>query len=81
MTRGFKAPQPGVYLQAGDVWKYGTTVNPLTRYSQSFLNRYNLRYTTDTVGNVGHTLSSERNKILGYLQQAGSLPPGNKIIR
>ena len=34
MKRGFAEPQGGVWLNAGDVWKYGTTKNPATRYSE-----------------------------------------------
>lgn len=37
MKRGFKEPQGGVWLNEGDLWKYGTTKNSATRYSHSFL--------------------------------------------
>ncbi|MGE3467403.1 MAG: RHS repeat-associated core domain-containing protein, partial [Pyrinomonadaceae bacterium] len=38
MERGSKQPVGEIFLHRGDVWKYGVTQNPATRYSQSFLN-------------------------------------------
>jgi RHS repeat-associated protein len=83
MKRGFTEPQGNIWLNVGDVWKYGTTKNPLTRYPQSFLNEtgMGLRYERQFAGTLEEVLTAERNKILDYLQQAGVLPPGNKIIR
>jgi hypothetical protein len=81
MQRGFKQPQAGIWLDAGDVWKYGTTKNPTTRYSQSFLDKWGLQYEKQMGGTLQEALSSENSSILKYLDQRGTLPPGNKIIR
>ncbi len=37
MVRGYSQPQFITYLEQGDVWKFGTTANPGTRYSTSYL--------------------------------------------
>jgi hypothetical protein len=66
-----------------DVWKYGTTKNPVTRYrySQSFLDEWGLRYDRQFSGTLPQALSAERTNILNYFRQGGTLPPGNKIIK
>ena len=81
MKRGFKEPQGGVWLSEGDVWKYGTTKNPATRYPLSFLDKWDLRYRTESVGTLGEALSAEKSGILGYREEYGNLPPGNKIVK
>jgi hypothetical protein len=81
MQRGFSEPQGGVFLNAGDVWKYGTTQNPATRYSQSFLDDWGLRYEMQTSGTLPEALAAEKSQILQYLNKNGVLPPGNKIIK
>lgn len=83
MKRGFSESQESIWLNAGDVWKYGTTKNPATRYSQTFLQETGggLIYERQFAGGLGDALSSEKNAILDYLKQNGVLPPGNKIIK
>lgn len=36
-----------VYLKADDVWKYGETINPGSRYNQSWLESNNLIFVPD----------------------------------
>ena len=81
MVRGFEEPQAGVWLDVGDVWKYGQTQNPATRYSQAFLDEWGLLYQKQFSGTLQEALSAEKNQILNYLYENGVLPPGNKIIR
>ena len=81
MKRGFAEPQGEAFLKAGDVWKYGTTKNPATRYSQSFLDELGLRYEPEFKGTLPEALSAEKQKILNYLDESGVLPSGNKIIK
>jgi RHS repeat-associated protein len=81
MQRGFREPQAGIWLNAGDVWKYGTTQNPATRYSQTFLREWGLRYAPQSSGTLQEALAAERASILRYFYQHGRLPPGNKIRR
>lgn len=84
MQRGFKEPVGNVFLRQGDVWKYGETKNPLTRYSQSFLDntgtglRFDSQFKTPSYKDV---MQAENFKLVQYKQQFGKLPPGNKITR
>ena len=81
MERGFKHPQYAVFLKEGEVWKYGKTINPTTRYSLDWLRRMRLRYEPQYAGSVNSALALERAKIEGHFDQCGSLPPGNKVRR
>jgi len=83
MKRGFANPQELSWLNKGDLWKFGTTKNPLTRYSQSFLDNTGagLRYTTEFSGTLKQATTLERMKILNFRGQNGFLPAGNKIVR
>jgi len=85
MTRGSKAPTGITWLEKGDVWKFGTTKNPATRYSDSFLRNtgdHGLRYSTEWQGTASEALQLENMKILNFQSQTGGvLPAGNKIVR
>ena len=84
MTRGFKDPTAITWLEKGDVWKFGTTKNPLTRYSQVYLDNigeYGVKYTTEFTGTLGEALQLEGMKIRNFIFQNGILPAGNKIIK
>ncbi|WP_157203499.1 hypothetical protein [Methylomicrobium agile] len=70
-----------VYLNAGDVWKYGQTSNPESRYSQKELAQAGLRYVTEFQGGQVQALIQEKLKIYSYVIDNGTLPPGNKIFR
>ncbi|HEX6429920.1 MAG TPA: DUF6443 domain-containing protein [Niastella sp.] len=83
MQRGFAEPQGWVDLKKGDVWKYGTTKNPETRYSQSFLDNIGagLYYHTEFTGTLAQVLQWEKNRILDYRYYFGVLPAGNKMVK
>lgn len=81
MQRGFKQPQAGIWQEAGEVWKYGTTKNPATRYPQSFYKKWGLQYEKQMSGTLQDALSSENSSIMNFLDKTGTLPPGNKIVR
>jgi len=81
MERGFGEAQELTWLNKGDLWKFGTTKNPLTRYSQTWLREMNLRYQTEFSGTLNQALQLENMKIRNYIGQNGFLPAGNKIIR
>jgi hypothetical protein len=68
-------------LSAGDVWKYGETTNPSSRYSQSQLNSLGLEQTIEFTGTQLEIKIMEKTKIYGYFIKNGHLPPGNKIFR
>jgi RHS repeat-associated protein len=81
MKRGFKEAQEGVWLNKGDVWKYGTTKNPDTRYSQSFLDRIGVQYDRISKGTLDEALAAEQKSLRNFVNQNSKLPPGNKIMR
>ncbi len=84
MKRGFKGGQELTWLNKGEVWKFGTTKNPFSRYSQSYLDNigeHGVIYTTEFRGTLQQATFLERLKILNYRFQNNYLPPGNKIIK
>ena len=81
MERGFKHPQYAVFLKEGEVWKYGKTINPATRYPKDWLLKMGLRYEPQYAGSVNSALALERAKIVGHIDRCGTLPPGNKVRR
>lgn len=83
MQRGFKEPQGGTWLNAGEIWKYGTIVNPSTRYSDTFLRNTGngLFYKPMMSGMLPQALSAEKIAIQNYRQMFGKLPLGNKMVK
>lgn len=84
MTRGQKYPTGQTWLNQGEVWKFGTSKNVPTRYSQSYLDSIGtggVRIDPEFSGTLGEALMLERMKIDNAVHQSGSLPPGNKIRR
>lgn len=84
MTRGSKEATDLKWLEKGDVWKFGTTKNPSTRYSQSYLDNigeYGVYYSTEFKGTLQEALKLESMKIRNYIFQTGELPAGNKMIK
>ncbi len=70
-----------MWLNAGDVWKFGTTKNHATKYPQSFLIKLGVEYKPQFSGTLQEALSVEKANILEYFDDIGNLPPGNKIIK
>lgn len=82
MKSGFKAAQELVWLEKDEIWKFGTTKNPFTRYSQKYLDNvgeFGVRYFTEFEGTLQQSLQVEKMKILNYFERWGFLPAGNKI--
>ncbi|MEJ0105432.1 MAG: RHS repeat-associated core domain-containing protein [Bacteroidota bacterium] len=72
------------WLHKGDIWKIGTTINPLTRYTQSFYKNTGagLQYLTEFTGPLDQVLFAEKMKLLNYaIQHNGQLPPGNSKLQ
>lgn len=69
------------HLNTGDVWKYGQTVNPATRYTANELRARNLVFTPEVAGNQVKIKVVEKTKIYGYYMVKGHRPPGNPIFR
>ncbi len=80
---GFKEPQGTVLLQKGDVWKLGKTINPKTRYPQSFYinTGSGVSYNTIATGTEAQMLWLENRLLLKALERNGFLYPGNKMKR
>jgi hypothetical protein len=68
-------------LNAGDVWKYGTSANPADRYSDSALQGLGLRMVVQSTGTKYAVLAQEKMKLIQHAIAHGSLPPGNKIFK
>lgn len=68
-------------LNPGDVWKYGETINPATRYSGNFKKGLRVEQINEFRGNQVQIKVMEKTKIYGYFLRNGHLPPGNKIFR
>ena len=70
-----------VFLNAGDVWKYGETIHPDSRYSQLWLKSNRLDKIIQAKGTQRQMKIEEKIKIYDYFCKNGHLPPGNKIFR
>lgn len=84
MKRGFAKAQSLVWLEKGEVWKFGTTRNPFTRYTQKYLSNRGekgLYYFREFEGTLSEALKLEKMKIMNFFEQNGFLPWGNKIAK
>ncbi len=81
MQRGFKNAQELQYLEQWEVWKFGTTKNPFTRYSQKYRDGIGegVKYFREFKGLKSEAVELQNMKIDNYVLQNGYRPPGNKI--
>ena len=70
-----------VHLQKDEVWKYGESIHPDTRYRQSYLNFLNLKMVKQVPGSEREILKAEKEKLYNYYFENGHLPPGNKRFK
>ena len=70
-----------IYLERGDVWKYGETTKGESRYSRNFYNTTSLKMFPIYYGNTIDIKIQEKIMIYGYYFQHGRLPAGNRIFR
>ena len=71
-------------LNPGDVWKYGETINPTSRYSDPELGRIGglpVEQINEFSGSQVEIKVAEKAKIYAYFLIHKQLPPGNKIFR
>jgi hypothetical protein len=80
MEWGKKGPQGTTKIKKDEVWKYGTTVNPESRYTQKWLIQNKLRMVRQSEGTRTEVLQKEAEKIRNYRLLHGKLPPGNKKV-
>ena len=84
MKWGFKEPQGRVWLETGDIWKIGETINPSRRYSQIYLSSIGKGLDRQI---ISKEINSDAAKTLqnaflrNYREVYGKLPPGNKGIK
>jgi len=69
------------YLSAGEVWKYGTTVDPAGRYSGAYLSGLGVSMDVQATGTASQVLIQEKIMLIDYAIGHGSLPPGNSIFK
>ncbi|MFH1947125.1 MAG: RHS repeat-associated core domain-containing protein [Candidatus Magasanikbacteria bacterium] len=69
------------YLKAGEVWKYGETTKPETRYAKNYLGQLRVVMVREFAGTQIECKVIEKTKIYSYFFAHGHLPPGNKIFR
>jgi hypothetical protein len=82
MKRGFRQPQGGVWLNKGGIWKIGETSFPRLRYSQRYLDQWNLLYQSESVwSSKGLARAQEGVELRLFKGATGELPPGNKILK
>jgi len=72
-----------IFLNIGEVWKYGITVNGEKRYTPTFLNDNSLAYKPQFLGDVTACLKEEQNKIFHYplLPENLNRLPNNQLDR
>ncbi|WP_377155099.1 hypothetical protein ACFJIX_23585 [Roseateles sp. UC29_93] len=84
MTRGQKHPTEIVWLERGEAWKFGTTKNPKSRYSQVYLDgigEFGVEKKQEFLGTQDQALQLENMKIRNYSEQNGKLsPPETKLL-
>lgn len=81
MTYDKLLPTATMWLNAGEVWKYGETINPATRYPVNWKNGLGVVQEDQFWGNQIQIKIAEKTKIYTYFAIHGHLPPGNKIFR
>lgn len=79
--RGFAFPVGRIYLNEGDTWKYGTSIDPDHRYTMSTLLSTGQGLLMDIldVGGATRILSLQKGLIMTYTALNGQRPPGNKV--
>ena len=70
-----------MFLNAGEIWKIGESINGVGRYSSSFYRAYGLNYQTEYIGGQLQMKIVEKLMLGGYVLEYGNLPPGNRIFR
>lgn len=69
-----------IYLDKGDIWKYGIT-SQSNRYLDKSLRALGLEQKTISTSSYYRARASELSHIYRYTTQHGRLPPGNKIFK
>jgi hypothetical protein len=70
-----------VFLNAGEIWKIGQSLNGPGRYPAGVYRSLGLTYNTEYVGGQLQITMVEKLRLAGYVTTHGQLPPGNRILR
>jgi hypothetical protein len=81
-------PSGKYWLATNEVWKYGTSINPESRYTDEYLRENNVYYVPQFNGTLQECLEEEARKIYKYYEHPQNLkrhssiriarPAGNK---
>ena len=69
------------FMNAGEVWKYGTTADPEGRYPRAAMDTLGLQMVEQTMGNRYQVLAQEKIMLIGHALATGDLPPSNRIFK
>ena len=84
---GSSVPTGTKYLNAGDIWKIGETIQydastgQQWRYTQSYLNSMNVSFVSEYLGPKTEIVFVQQMKLAQYLYSNGVLPAGNKGLK
>jgi len=84
---GSATPTGTMYLNAGDIWKIGETIqyDPNSgrqwRYSQTYLDGLGVRFFSEYEGPKAEIIFVQQMKLAQYLYGNGYLPAGNKGLK
>jgi RHS repeat-associated protein len=70
-----------VWLERGDTYKIGTTVDPGSRYARSHLRNLDVTMVVETTGNHYQVLAVEKMELMLYFSRNLNLPPGNAYFK
>lgn len=70
-----------VEMKRLEVWKYGTSFDPDSRYPKGYMEGLGLSMVIQFEGTREATLAAEKAKLIIYYQAKNELPPGNKIFK
>jgi hypothetical protein len=86
-TWGSSVPTGTKYLNAGEIWKIGETIqyDPSSgkqwRYLQTYLDAHNVSFVPEYLGPKTDIVFVQQMKLAQYLYSNGYLPPGNKGLK
>jgi hypothetical protein len=68
-------------MNAGEVWKYGITIDPTGRYPAQALSTLGLVMEIQARGTLPQVYVAEKVQLIDYATTHGALPPGNRIFK
>ncbi|WP_228256102.1 RHS repeat-associated core domain-containing protein [Acinetobacter halotolerans] len=83
MKWGYKEPQAGIWLDAGDIWKIGVTIDTTKRYPISYLRNTGKGLELRPISKdfPKDAFIKESTWLKNYREVYGKVPPGNKGVK